>query len=99
LKQPECSEINVKQRLKRAVIGDKVARLKEQKLDVLIDSMHCLTNTLTAEAGLHLPTPEEWNVELVGLGTTTVSKQSAQDHYVTDIAIVSYSDHHASLGK
>jgi len=35
----------------------------------------------------------------VGLGTTTVSKQSAQDRYVTDIAVVSCSNRHASLDK
>jgi len=38
---------------------------------------------------------ESW----VGLGTTTVSKQSARDRYVTNIVVVSCSHCHASLGK
>jgi len=35
----------------------------------------------------------------VGPGTTMVSKQSAQDRYMTGITVVSCSDHHASLGN
>jgi len=38
---------------------------------------------------------EDWN----GLGTTTASKQSAQDRYVTAITVVSCSCRHASLGN
>jgi len=38
---------------------------------------------------------EDW----VGLGTTAVSKQSARDHYVTDITVVSCSNRYASLGN
>jgi len=35
----------------------------------------------------------------VNLGTTTMSKQSAQDRYVTAITVVSCSSRHASLGN
>jgi len=35
----------------------------------------------------------------VGLGTTMVSKQSAQDRYITEITIISCSDRHASPGN
>jgi len=35
----------------------------------------------------------------VSLGTTTVSRQSAQDRYVTGITAISCSDHHASPGN
>jgi len=35
---------------------------------------------------------EDW----AGLGTTTVSKQSAQDRYVTEMTVIRYSDRHAS---
>jgi len=35
----------------------------------------------------------------VGVGTTIVSKQSAQDRYVMEITAISCSDHHASRGN
>jgi len=35
----------------------------------------------------------------VGPGTTTVSKQFAQDRFVTDIAVDGISNRHALLGK
>jgi len=41
-----------------------------------------------------------WGMESwVGLGTTMVSKQSAQDRYVTAITVVCCSNHYASLGN
>jgi len=47
-----------------------------------------------AKTAPHLPTMKEWE------GTTMVSKQSAQERYVADIAVViNCSNRHASLGK
>jgi len=40
-----------------------------------------------------------WIKGWVGLCTTTVSKQFAQDRYVADIAVDSCSNRYASLGK
>jgi len=50
----------------------------------------------SAKVGPHLPTPEGWKAELAYIGTTTASKQSAQDRYVTEITVISCSDRHAS---
>jgi len=54
----------------------------------------CLSNrswsSLTNHRGM-----EGW----VGLGTTTMSKQSAKNHYMTEITVVDCSNHHASLGN
>jgi len=57
-----------------------------------------LTVAFSADANLHSLTPgrlEGW----VSLGTTAVCKQSAQYHYVADIAVVSCSNCYALLGK
>jgi len=50
--------------------------------------MNGMNHTFPAEAGPHLPIPEEWKAELA-IDTTAVSKQSTQDRYVTDITVVS----------
>jgi len=49
-----------------------------------------------AVVGSLLLTSEWWKVELV-YSTTTVSKQPAQDRYVTEITVISCSDRHTSL--
>jgi len=55
----------------------------------------------------YLPLPSQlvliyWprrNGRPIGLGTTVVSKQSAQDHYVMEITVISCSDRHSSPGN
>jgi len=50
-----------------------------------------------AEAGPHSSFTDPGRMEgRVGLGTTMVIKQSAQDRYVTEITVISCSDRHAS---
>jgi len=40
-----------------------------------------MSSSFSAEARPHSPTPENWNVDRVVLGTTTASKQFASDRY------------------
>jgi len=63
-----------------------MARIVEGFHTVTCTVTHLSTNTFAfpAAAGPHLLTPEG-----VSLGTTVVSKQSAQDHYMTAIKVVS----------
>jgi len=59
-----------------------------------------ILSNFKAEVGPHLPTTKGWKAELaVGLGTTTVSKQSAQDRNITVFTVVSCSSRHASLNN
>jgi len=52
-----------------------------------------------AKAGPYLLTPEGGMEGWVGLGTTMVGKQSAQDHYVTGTTVISCSDRRTSSGN
>jgi len=110
---PENSFQQKKVKVDIAPLGDWTSLQKRLGVARFVEKFHSFTRTSTRlstngmnHTCLCFPsrswssfTDLGWIYRWDDLGTTTVSKQSAQGRYVTAITVVSYSNRHASLGN